>query len=174
MVVESGVPATLTARQRTTIVHCSPTATDVPTDGLYGAPESHGHTVHVLGENGWFLSGAQEGVRTTWFADSTCPTCRISFFRVEHPPGFAGNFHSHSQDEIIFVLNGIVRLGPHGYGPGTALNIPANVPYRVSYPEGADFLNYRRDVSEQSYGKEGPPRLEGALARGGRLVEDFR
>jgi len=174
VIVESGVDATMTAVAPTTVIHCAPATADPPSEGLYGPPDADGHAVHVVGPGGWFESGQREGVRATWFADATCPTCRIQLFRVEHPPGFAGNFHSHSQDEIIFVLDGIVSLGPRGYGPGTALNIPADVTYRVSYPEGATFVNFRRDASEQTYGRDGPPVLEGAIARGGRLVEDFR
>jgi hypothetical protein len=174
LILESGSSETVTATRDTRIVHCRPKSTEPPTDGLYGAPDVDHHSVHVVGDNGWFQSGQQEGVLATWFADSTCRRCRIAFFRVDHPSGFAGNFHSHSQDEIIYVLTGSVQLGPREYGPGTALNIPGDVPYRVSYPNGAEFLNYRRDVSEQRYGKDGPVRLEGALARGGRLVEDFR
>jgi quercetin dioxygenase-like cupin family protein len=173
IVIESGVRATVAARSATRFVHCSPRDLHAPTDGLYGPPAPDGHGVHVLGPAGWFASGKREGVTATWFCDSTCPTCRISFFVVAHGPGFAGNLHTHSQDEIIYVLEGDVALGPRRYGPGTAFNIPGNVAYRTSYPDGSTFLNFRRDVSEQRTGRGGVPVLEGALARDGWLVGDF-
>jgi quercetin dioxygenase-like cupin family protein len=174
IIVEAGVPTVATARGPATIAYCSPADADSPSDGIYGPPDPDGHIVHIVGEKGWFRSGHRENVVAIWFADSTCPTCRISLFRVDHVAGHSGNLHSHSQDEIIYVLTGSVRLGSQDYGPGTALNIPANIHYRVSYPDGADFLNYRRDVSEQRKGRDGPPQLEGGLARGGEFVGDLR
>jgi uncharacterized cupin superfamily protein len=84
-----------------------------------------------------------------------------------------GGGHSHSEDEIIYVLSGEVRMGSHHYGPGSALSIPADVRYALANGEhGHVFLNYRSGVSEQVYARGDEPLLETALARGGRVVDD--
>jgi quercetin dioxygenase-like cupin family protein len=174
VIVESGVVATLTARQPSRLVHCSSADPEPPADGLYGPPQPDNHKVHVIGPRGWFDSGSHEDVHTIWFTDSTCPTCRIALFRVDHPGGRSGKVHSHSRDEIIFVLDGIVSLGPREQVPGTALNIPADTAYKNGYPVPTSFLNFRRDVAEQRSGRNGTVLIDGGLARGGRAVEDFR
>jgi hypothetical protein len=52
--------------------------------------------------------------------------------------------HSHSEDEVIFVRDGAIRLGNKLYGPGTALSITANTKYGFyAGPEGLSFVNFR-------------------------------
>lgn len=52
--------------------------------------------------------------------------------------------HSHSEDEVIFVRAGSVRLGNRLYAPGTALAIAANTVYGFfSGPDGLSFVNFR-------------------------------
>lgn len=176
IIVESGVAATATAIGPTRIAHCGAAADAPPGDGLYGAPLGDGHGVHVIGERGWFESGDRERVLARWFADSTCPTCRISMFHVWRGDGGIKDIpHTHTQDELIFLLGGGVKMGALSFGPGTCLAIPANLRYSITSAEdGFAFLNFRRDVSTQNYGKVKPEELEGGLARGGRLVADFR
>jgi hypothetical protein len=173
VVVESGVATTARAIGPTTVVHVY--ATEAPADGLYGPPEPVGHTVHVVGPGGWYASGGRENVVARWFADSTCPTCRVSFFHVARTDGLIKDLpHTHTQDEIIFILGGSVLIGRHEYGPGHALAIPANIRYTLTTgPNGMAFLNYRRDVSTQAYGNVKGPELEGGIARGGIAVCDF-
>jgi quercetin dioxygenase-like cupin family protein len=176
VIVESGVAAVVRADGPTTVVHCGAHEPAPPSDGLYGAPVPDDHTVHVLGERGWYRSGDRERVVATWFADSTCPTCRISFFHVwRGEGGVRDRSHTHTQDELIYVVGGSIAVGGVEHGPGSCLAIPANVRYSLtSGPQGNAFLNYRRDVSVQGYGPGVPSELEGALARGGELVGDFR
>ena len=176
LIVESGVRASARAVGLTTIVHCGAVDATPPADGLYGAPEADRHTVHVVGDGGWFRSGDRERVVATWFADSTCPTCRISFFHVwRGEGGVRDRSLTHTQDELIFVVGGSVVLAGVEHGPGSCLAVPANLRYSLtSGPEGNAFLNYRRDVSVQGYAPGEPTELEGALARGGALVGDFR
>jgi hypothetical protein len=175
VIVESGVVATARAVGPTRVVHVGPNDPTPPSDGLYGPPEPAGHTVHVVGPGGWFASGQREHVVARWFADSTCPTCRVSFFHVARADAFAKDLpHTHTQDEIIYVLDGSIIVGRHEYGPGHAVCIPANVRYSVTTGgSGMSFLNYRPDVSTQAYGKVKPPELEGGIARGGAEVRDF-
>jgi hypothetical protein len=176
LIVESGVPAVARAVGPTTVVHCGPYDAEPPAGGLYGAPAAQGHTVHVVGDGGWFRSGDRERVVATWFADSTCPTCRISFFHVwRGEGGVRDRSHTHTQDELIFVVGGSIVIAGVEHGPGSCLAIPANLRYSLtSGPDGNAFLNYRRDVSVQGYAPGEPTELEGALARGGALVGDFR
>jgi hypothetical protein len=52
--------------------------------------------------------------------------------------------HSHTEDEIIFVRAGSVKLGNRLFGPGTALAIAANTKYGFrAGPDGLSFVNFR-------------------------------
>ena len=52
--------------------------------------------------------------------------------------------HSHSEDEVIFVRAGSIRLGNAVHGPGTALAIAAHTKYGFfSGPGGLSFVNFR-------------------------------
>jgi quercetin dioxygenase-like cupin family protein len=176
LVIESGVELRVKAKRTTTFLHFDRVDQSVPADGLYGAPSPSGHSCHVVGPAGWFRCEHDDfnGVVSTWFADSTCPTCRVTLMKVEHPHGFSGPPHSHTQDEIIYVMAGSIQLGRHEYFAGSALCVPANTRYRVSYPRGGDFLNYRADASQTLRPDEDMPRLEAGLQTGGRLTADFR
>jgi hypothetical protein len=176
VVVESGFTCTARAIGVTSIVHCGAHSAESPSDGLYGAPGAAGHRVHVVGDRGWFASGDRERVAVRWFADSTCRTCRIALFHVVRADGgVRDRSHTHTQDELIFVVGGSVVVGGVEHGRGTCLAIPALTRYSLtSGDDGFAILNYRRDVSVQSYRRGEPDELEGALARGGAAVNDFR
>jgi hypothetical protein len=157
-------------------VHCGAVDADPPAGGRYGPPAPEGHRVHVIGDRGWFASGDRERVAVRWFADSTCPTCRIALFHVWRPEGgVRDRSHTHTQDELIFLLAGSVIVAGVEYGAGTCLAIPALTRYSLtSGADGFAILNFRRDVSVQGYRPGEPDELEGALARGGAAVDDFR
>ena len=85
----------------------------------------------------------------------------------------ARGVHSHSEDEIIFVTDGQIRLGTKLYGPGTALAIAADTLYSFTAgPEGLSFINFRSgtpgdiqfangsSISETGYWRERLPRPE--------------
>ncbi|HRE00277.1 MAG TPA: hypothetical protein PLV68_03200, partial [Ilumatobacteraceae bacterium] len=140
-------------------------------------PLPDGHGVHVVGPGGMFQSGEREGVHAVWYADSTCPTCRCQLLEVTAPPdhGGRGKAHSHSEDEIIYLLDGGVSLGAYTLGADTSLCIPGDIRYALAgAASGHRFLNFRRDVSEQIYDRAAPPLLETGLARGGRATGDVR
>jgi hypothetical protein len=176
VIVESGVTCTARAVGVTTVVHCGARDAEPPSDGLYDAPAGIDHGVHVVGERGWFTSGDRERVAVRWFADSTCPSCRIALFHVLRTEGgVRDRSHTHTQDELIYVVGGSVVVGGVAHGPGTGLAIPAHTRYSLtSGDQGFAILNYRRDVSVQAYRPGEPEELEGALARGGAEVNDFR
>lgn len=170
VIVEAGVVATVDVLADSEILHLWSDEIDVPSHS--------GHLVHVVGPGGWFRTQASDNVNATWYCDSTCPSCRISLFLVSSKPRpvSPGPRHSHSADELIVVLSGELRLGAHAYGPGTSLFVPADVRYALSHGvDGAIYLNYRKEASEQTYVGAGRPRepvAEGGLVRAGIEVND--
>jgi quercetin dioxygenase-like cupin family protein len=175
VLVESGVATTVRAVGPTRVAHFGCAADDPPTDGLLGPAAVDGHGVHVYGPGGRFLSGKREGVHAVWYADATCDTCRAQLLKVTSHPSDRNTAHHHSQDEIIYLIAGTMRLGAYELGAGTALSIPANARYAPKAADGGHvFLNFRRDVSEQVYARSEPALLETALSRGGELVDDLR
>ena len=174
VVVESGAACTATAVGPTRVAHYGPTDSTPPTDGLLGPPQADGHGVHVVGDRGWFRAG-NDTYTQTWWADSSCPTCRICVFCIEHPDAPDIDLpHHHTQDEIIFVLEGELRLGAHRCPAGTAISIPAHMRYSLRCDGKAfKFLNYRRDASRfAAAGREEQSEL--ALEIYGEKVGDFR
>lgn len=84
-------------------------------------------------------------------ADSACPTCEVwlheNHFSGTEPPSpeeAAKGIHSHSEDEIIVVLEGSMRLGSRLVGQGTALAVAADTLYAFTPgPDGLGFINFR-------------------------------
>ena len=175
VIVESGAATVATAVGTTRIAHYGTTADDPPAGGPLGPPQPGGHGVHVLGPGGQFLSGAEYNVKATWFADSTCDTCRCALLRVENEREMKAPTHHHSEDEIIFLIKGGIRMGAYEFGEGTALSIPGNARYGFTgLPGGHTFLNFRRDASQQTNDRSKPSWLETALSQDGVLVGDVR
>ena len=79
------------------------------------------------------------------FADSRCPTCRVWLHETEfRNQDEAIAVHSHSEDELIFVTGGSIRLGNAVHGPGAALFVAADTNYGFSTgPAGLTFVNFR-------------------------------
>jgi hypothetical protein len=78
-------------------------------------------------------------------ADASPQSCNLWLHENDFYVG--GNpvaVHSHSEDEIIFVTDGELRVGNRTYGPGTALAIAANTKYGFHVgPTGLSFVNFR-------------------------------
>jgi uncharacterized cupin superfamily protein len=55
--------------------------------------------------------------------------------------------HLHSEDEIIHVLEGELRVGTLTVPAGTSIAVPANLRYSFRTSQPFRFLNYRADVS---------------------------
>ncbi len=95
--------------------------------------------------------GGASGVGGGMHADSACPTCEVWLHENNFPgsPESAridaeADIHSHTEDEIIFVTDGDIRLGSKLYGSGTALAIAANTFYGFTAgPNGLKFVNFR-------------------------------
>jgi hypothetical protein len=91
------------------------------------------------------------GVGGGLHADSACPTCAV-WLHENHMPGSPPpasrteqrGVHSHTEDEVIFVTAGQIRLGMKLYGPGTALAIARDTLYSFTPgPDGVSFINFR-------------------------------
>lgn len=120
------------------------------------------------------------GAKGGMHADSGCATCEV-WLHENHFPGSgplapevqAQGVHSHTEDEIIFVTDGQIRLGSRLCGPGTALAIAADTLYSFTAgPEGLSFVNFRaskpgdirfasgKTMSETGYWRDLLPRPE--------------
>jgi quercetin dioxygenase-like cupin family protein len=173
VVVEAGVVASASTAAGATVVHVGPHDAEPPRDGIHGPPAPEPRGVHVVGPRGLFAA-IEPGRDTRMFADSTCPTCRITLFVSGRDGAYESVPHSHSADEIIYVLRGDVRFGSHLLEPHDAVAIEGGHRYAFrGGPDGFAFLNYRRDASEQTTAG-GVPVLEGGRARGLTPVNDVR
>ena len=89
--------------------------------------------------------GPREGVGGALHADARRIPCQV--WLHENDFAMAGRevgLHSHSEDEVIFVRAGAIRLGNRLYGPGAALFVAADTKYGFSSgPEGLSFVNFR-------------------------------
>ena len=90
------------------------------------------------------------GVSGGLHADSDWPGSSV-WLHENHFPAMdlsseqaALGIHSHSEDEIIFVIAGAMRLGNRLVGPGTAVAIAADTLYGFTAgPDGLSFVNFR-------------------------------
>ncbi len=112
-----------------------------------GAGERAGGRVHLLpGERVPRVDGVQgRRVGMALHADSHCPTCKVWLHENDFfGPDEETALHSHSEDEVIFVRAGQIRLGNRLHGPGTALAVAAHTKYGFhAGPDGLSFVNFR-------------------------------
>jgi quercetin dioxygenase-like cupin family protein len=65
-------------------------------------------------------------------------------FESHVPPNLEAPLHSHAEDEIIYILDGEMRLGQRVLAKGSSLFVAANTQYGFrAGPEGVRFLNFR-------------------------------
>jgi mannose-6-phosphate isomerase-like protein (cupin superfamily) len=171
VIIESGVSARVRTPNGAVVAHFGPEDPEPPVDGIHGAPAPERHGVHVVGPGGVWAA-TEPGRDTRMFADSTCPNCRITLFLTGRDHEYCSSAHSHSADEILYLLRGRIHFGSYHLGPGDAIAIRGDQRYRFrSDSDGFAFLNYRRDASEQT--TEGSdPQLEGGRVRGLTFVSD--
>lgn len=89
--------------------------------------------------------GGNVGIGGAMFANAQPPVEHVWLHETSWATGGAEvALHSHSENEVIFVIGGAIRLGNRLYGPGTALAIAAEVKYAFhTGPDGLTFLNFR-------------------------------
>jgi len=79
----------------------------------------------------------------------------LQMFEVRVPPGFVTESHAHDEDEIIFVLEGEMKLGARVLRSGSSAMIPGKTLY--GFTAGADglrFLNFRARRDSTFHTKE--------------------
>jgi quercetin dioxygenase-like cupin family protein len=144
VIVESGFPAEMHAEETTELVHVGPTLAGSSSSNGFGS--ANPHDVHVL--SGDTLDPIAVGsILHHYYADSTCSTCQIAFFRIDSSGDYTSPSHVHSEDEIIHVLSGSLQFGRQTVGPGMSIAIPAERRYGFRSTEPFSFLNYRADAS---------------------------
>ncbi|WP_419925321.1 cupin domain-containing protein [Candidatus Poriferisocius sp.] len=173
-VVEAGVAATATAKSDTSIVHVGPADPVPPPDGLRGPAETAGRGVRVVGPDGLWAT-VDDTQRTRFFSDASSPTNRLWLLATDRPQYFESSAHSHSQDELIHVLRGEIRVGRRVVGAGDTLWVDADRRYKLySGDEGVHFINYRRDASVMTSPNYDAPLLEAGEATNMTWVNDTR
>lgn len=101
-------------------------------------PRDHVPRAHDLGMQNEMGGGIH--------ADAACPTCTVWLHENDFhcTAGTVIPLHSHSEDEIIFITAGAIRLGHRRYGRGMALAVAAGTRYGFeAAPEGLSFINFR-------------------------------
>ena len=130
-------------------------------DGGREKPAKAGGHVHVVDQMGVARMGRfkdAEGEHPSAYsgilwAGSACPTCDLWLHRtaLRGPVPQAGGLHSHSADEIIFVIEGEMLMGQRRLPPGTAVAIDGATRYRFgASDDGLAFLNFRTHGSTVS------------------------
>ena len=174
MVVEAGVAATAIAESGTSIVHVGPTDSVPPSDGLRGPAETQGRGVRVVGPDGLWAT-VDDTQRTRFFSDASSPTNRLWLLATDRPQYFESSAHSHSQDELIHVLRGEIRVGRRVIGEGDTLWVAADRRYKLySGDDGVHFINYRRDASVMTSPNYDGPLLEAGESTHMTWVGDTR
>jgi hypothetical protein len=177
VIAESDVAFTMRTTSPSRLVHVGSHSTEAKDGSELGAPATDNHGVHVVGPGGWFVSGSEDRSHARWFCDGSCPTCRIALFDVSsaEDPG-RSRAHTHTADEIIYIVAGTMRLGRRLIPAGMSLCISGGTRYAQSAgPGGCTFLNYRKERSQQQYYGPGEPDYllpETALGRGGSVAGD--
>lgn len=141
LIVENGASAVLTASpEGATILAFSGNANRAPASGGGHVRALPGDKVpRTLDMGGRGMAGG------ALHADATLPTCDIWLHENDfYHADYEVPVHSHTEDEIIFVRAGQMRLGNKLYGPGTTLAIAANTKYGFKAgPDGLSFVNFR-------------------------------
>ena len=163
VVIEAQAGPTTEARIPTRVLHM----------GAHDAGKGRvGAAVHRIGPRGVY-EALEPGRETRFFADASCPGCSLWLLFTARSFGYESPVHSHSQDELIHVLRGQIRIGSLTAVPGSSVFITADQPYRFrSGDEGFAFLNYRRGASVMTLRRSGEKIIETGAATGMTAVLD--
>jgi hypothetical protein len=90
------------------------------------------------------------GVVGALHANAACPTCKVWMHENHLPPrepapeDAAKGVHAHSENEVIFVVEGELRFGTRALAPGSAIAIAADAFYTIGPgPTGLKIVNFR-------------------------------
>ena len=150
LIVEAGVQTIVRSLGSTQVVHFGPSSSTLPGNELLAEATTDERGLHVARTKDAPTIYTDDGLLVTYFSDGTCPTCRIAFFLVDGSglsDGYSASSHLHSEDEIIHVLEGELRVGRMTVAAGVSIAIPANLRYSFRTSQPFRFLNYRADAS---------------------------
>jgi hypothetical protein len=110
-----------------------------------GPVQRPGGHVHLMPDEQVSRMISTSGAGMSLHADSQCPTCTVWLHENQYwKPDVETALHYHTEDEVMFVTGGSMRIGKRVYPPGTALAIAANTKYEFfSGPDGLAFVNFR-------------------------------
>lgn len=172
VLVEAGVPVVARARGATEIVHFGPWDPAPPTAGPLGAASTEGRSTLVIGAKGMYLKD-EPGRLSKFYADSSQPASRLTLLYTAREDGYVSSSHSHSEDEIIYLLVGSIQVGRDTLGPGDCVGIAGDRRYGFRSSAGFGFLNYRRDASLMTINPKDTPFLEGGQPHAFEATMDF-
>jgi quercetin dioxygenase-like cupin family protein len=165
LIVAGGASATLRAGDAPlTLLHFHPSPESVK-------PTRSGGCVHLVNRKDapYYTYDSPETQRKftdgVVFADSGCSSCGLWLHESRLPGDVTIGRHFHTEDEIIVVLDGCLKLGRQELRLGDAVAIDANTMY--TFKTGADglrFINFRPSepyvVMATPDGKNTPPMSE--------------
>ena len=146
IVVEAGALATLRASEPATVVHFGGAHQGARSRRDGRLPPG----VHVIGPGpatGTRVAHPEGMVSAGYYLDSTCAGCDLTLLRTTGEGTVKGSSHSHSQHELIRVLDGALHFGPLVATAGTTAAIPADLRYAFRATARFAFLNYRAGPS---------------------------
>lgn len=175
LIIEAGAAGRVRALEPTRIVHFGPTDPAPPTQRMFGPADPAGHRIRIVVEadsNPARHVGPDGTIYDLrFYSDSTAPTCRLALFGMNASQASDATTHSHTQDEIIHVLQGEIHVGKLVIRDGMAIAIQADQRYGFTSPGPLEFLNYRCDAS-YVINPPHPPILETAQASHARTGVD--
>jgi hypothetical protein len=157
VVVESSRATSVRALGPTRLLHFG--ARSGPRSGPSSAA---GHTVHVVDASGRFAFANDDLSGARLYADSTCPTCRVTFMRSYGQPPYRSPSHSHSADEVMYLLDGHLRFGRTDVHADTAVAIPGGARYGFGALAPYEFVNFRSELSFMTRAPRDPICIETA------------
>lgn len=160
------------AQTRATSRPQSPAPRTSPGEASAHASSEASPRIHVVGPRGLF-EACEPGRETHFFADATCPTCDVWLLRTGRAFAYESPVHSHSQDELIHVLEGEIGIGSLAVRRGETLFVAADQLYRFRGKAGGfAFLNFRSGPSRMTMRATGERIVENAAATGMTPVLD--
>jgi quercetin dioxygenase-like cupin family protein len=152
IVVEAGARATLRSDGPATVVHFGQTAGAGHERARNGRSTGGVHVVGPGPARGTDVAHPEGAMSAGYYLDSTCGTCALTLLRTSGVGVIRGSSHSHSQDELIRVLDGELQFGSLVAGAGMTAAIPANRRYAFRASSPFAFLNYRAGPSSITKG----------------------
>jgi quercetin dioxygenase-like cupin family protein len=80
---------------------------------------------------------------------------KLQLFEIRLEPGLEVSPHAHADDEIVYVVEGELRVGRRVCGAGSSFFVPGNTLYGFrAGPQGCRYLNFRAQADSTYFTKE--------------------